>query len=116
MKKSIITFLALLLSLSVTAQWKWHNPMAAGFPVVQNQAFPEETGKSYARLPERAKQKVTKDVWALSRNSSGLALYFRTDAKEIRVRYTVGGGRSMIHMPATGVSGVDLYRDRKSVV
>lgn len=110
MKKSIITFLALLLSLSVAAQWKWHNPMDAGFPVVQNQAFPEETGKSYARLPERAQQKVTKDVWALSRNSSGLALYFRTDAKEIRVRYTVGGGRSMIHMPATGVSGVDLYR------
>ena len=35
---------------------------------------------------------------------------FVTDAQEIRVRYVLLGQRiAMAHMPATGVSGVDLY-------
>ena len=44
--------------LPATAQWKWHNPMDAGFPVVQNQGFTREIGTSYTRLPDRAKGAV----------------------------------------------------------
>lgn len=91
------------------AQWKWSDPLQAGFRVVQNQGWNEDGG-NYRRLPLRAKQTVRREVWNLACESAGLSLCFRTDVSEIRVRYLVTGGRSMPHMPATGVSGVDLYK------
>lgn len=50
-------------------------------------------------------------MWSLAGESAGLAICFKTDAKDIKVKYKATGGYSMLHMPATGVSGVDLYRD-----
>lgn len=94
---------------AVAQQWKWYNPMDAGFPVVQNQGWTEEIGKTYNRLPDRAAGKVNGGVWALSHHSSGLAVHFYSNASKIRVRYAVDGPLAMHHMPATGVSGVDLY-------
>ena len=110
MKKLLFSLLGLLSLLPAAAQWKWHNPVEAAYPVVQNQAFAHEIGPSYVRLPDRAHGVVSENVWNLSRNSAGLALHFYSNASQIRVRYTVAGGYSMPHMPATGVSGVDLYR------
>lgn len=95
--------------LPVYAQWQWHNPVEAGFKVIQNQAWPDEIGDRYVRLPDRAQADVRPAVWNLSRQSAGLAVHFFSNAPEIKVRYTVGGAHSMPHMPATGVSGVDLY-------
>lgn len=109
MKKLIGTFLLCFVVLSVAAQWKSYNPMDAGFPVIQNQGFISEIGKTYARLPDRAKEVVRQPLWDLSRNSAGLAVYFYSNAPQITVRYKVAGGYSMPHMPATGVSGVDMY-------
>ena len=51
MKKLICLLFCCLLFLPATAQWKWHNPMEAGFPVIQNQGFTKEIGNSYTRLP-----------------------------------------------------------------
>ena len=102
-----------LMALGVMAQaveWQWYNPMDAGFPTVQNQAYGDEIDKTYYRMPDRAKQSVRKDVWDLSRNSAGLAVYFSSDADQFKIRYVVTGGKAMSHMPATGVSGIDLYR------
>jgi lysophospholipase L1-like esterase len=64
---------------------------------------------NYDRFPARAEQTVRKEVWDLSRNSAGLQVRFRTNASEIKLRYIVTGSKQMNHMPATGVSGVDLY-------
>ena len=110
MKKLLFSLLGLLSLFPVAAQWKWHNPVEAAYPVVQNQGFVQEIGQSFVRLPDRAHGVVSENVWNLSRNSAGLALHFYSNASQIRVRYTVAGGYSMPHMPATGVSGVDLYR------
>ena len=41
--------------------------------------------------------------------SAGLSIAFRSNAPEIKIRYVVKGALSMPHMPATGVSGIDLY-------
>lgn len=109
MKKLISLLFCCLFFLPVTAQWKWHNPMKAGFPVIQNQGFTQEIGNTYTRLPERAKGSVSKSVWMLSRHSAGLAIHFYSNAPQIKVRYAVTGGLNMPHMPSTGVSGVDLY-------
>lgn len=88
----------------------WNDPMKAGFPTVQNQAWTSEIGQSYVRMPDRAESQVRKPLWDLSRNSAGLALYFTTNSPTITVRYKISGSQAMPHMPATGVSGVDLYR------
>ncbi|WP_075316745.1 SGNH/GDSL hydrolase family protein [Bacteroides togonis] len=109
-KKTILSFLLLLLgTLCMEAQMKWVNPLEQPFQVVRGRAWNQELQGTYVRLPQKAKEKVTKAVWELSRQSAGLSIAFYSDSPEIKVRYVVNGNRSMAHMPATGVSGVDLY-------
>lgn len=68
------------------------------------------TAAPFDRLPAGAQGVVPASVWGLSRNSAGLCLRFTTDASSFRVRWTLLNNRlDMPHMPATGVSGVDLY-------
>ena len=105
-----LSILALSLFSTVQAETIWYNPFDAGYPVVQNQAWQEELFGTYQRIPDRAKQNLREVLWNLSLNSSGLALYFNTDAPTLTVRYEVDQDIAMPHMPATGVTGVDLYR------
>ncbi len=88
----------------------WRNPKDCGYNVIQNQAFADEIGGEYNRLPGRAEALVRPAVWNLSLQSAGLAVSFYCNAPEIYVRYDVAGNYSLPHMPATGVSGIDLYR------
>ncbi len=70
----------------------------------------ENTESYYDRLPAFAKDKVRAPVWSLSHDSTGMCLRFLTDAQSIKVRWTVRSeSLAMPHMPATGVSGIDLY-------
>ena len=69
-----------------------------------------DTEAPFDRLPKRAKTIVRKAVWGLSRHSAGLCVRFEADATEIRARWTLRSrSLAMVHMPATGVSGLDLY-------
>ena len=105
-----LSLLALFLGCaSLQAQYKWADPLKQDFHTVRGQAWQDELKDSYARLPQRAEDKVRKPLWDLSRQSAGLSVVFRSNASEIKVRYVVKGGLSMPHMPATGVSGIDLY-------
>ena len=88
---------------------KWWNPAQHPFHTIEGQAWPEEVNDFYDRLPARAEKTVRDAVWNLSRESAGLLIRFRSDAPEIQVRYTVKDAHAMPHMPATGVSGLDLY-------
>ena len=64
----------------------------------------------FDRLPASAEALVRAPVWALSQDSSGLLVRFTTGAPTIRARWTLRSARlAMPHMPATGVSGLDLY-------
>jgi hypothetical protein len=77
---------------------------------VEGKAF-GDTESFYDRLPARAKATVPEPVWNLSHNSAGLALRFVTDAGSFKIRWAVrGASLAMPHMPATGMSGVDVYR------
>ncbi|CAG5068409.1 hypothetical protein DYBT9623_01140 [Dyadobacter sp. CECT 9623] len=88
----------------------WWNPQSAAFPVIEGRAWQGKDLKNpYDRLPAKAEKTVREAVWGLSNQSSGLMIRFRSNSPEIKVRYTVGGGHALPHMPATGVSGVDLY-------
>lgn len=105
-------WLCLLISVQAMAQSDqlvWWNPQSAAFPVIEGQAWPAELKNPYDRLPARAEKQVRDVVWNLSTQSAGLMIRFRANASNIKIRYTVGGKHALPHMPATGVSGVDLY-------
>jgi len=69
-----------------------------------------DTKAPYDRLPARAEDLVRKPVWNLSRQSAGMCVRFVTDAETIWARWTLtNSALAMPHMPATGVSGLDLY-------
>lgn len=71
----------------------------------------ENTESCYDRLPIPAKDKVRPPVWDLSHDSAGMCLRFVTQATSVKVRWTLRQKNlAMPHMPATGVSGIDLYQ------
>ncbi len=78
---------------------------------VEGRILPDQDRQQwFDRLPASAQQSVTKAVWSLSRDSAGMMVRFKTDATAIHVHYKLKKGNlAMAHMPATGVSGVDLY-------
>lgn len=70
----------------------------------------KETKAPFDRLPANAEGVVREPVWNLSRHSAGICVRFITDATTIQARWTLTSDRlAMPHMPATGVSGLDLY-------
>jgi len=111
-KISTILFLSFFcnyFSFSQTAQFTWWNPQTSTIPLIEGQAWAKELKNPYDRLPSRAEKVVRDAVWGLSQQSAGLMIRFRSNAAEIKIRYIVGGKQALPHMPATGVSGMDLY-------
>lgn len=99
---------------SVRAQYVWKNPQEQDFPVIRGRAWQHDLQGSYGRLPSKAQEKVRKAVWDLSQQSAGLSVAFYSNSPEIKIKYGVKGNRGMVHMPVTGVSGVDLYATDKN--
>ncbi len=84
----------------------WHDVREWG---VEGRGF-DDTEKYFDRLPARAKKTIRGAVWNLSRHSAGMLVRFRTDAFAIWSDHVVtSSGLALPHMPATGVSGLDLY-------
>ena len=50
MKRLFCLLFFCMACLSAGAQWKWQNPMDAGFPVVQNQGWPGREGNKTRRM------------------------------------------------------------------
>ncbi len=114
MKKLFILFFSLLPFFSFSQDGKsisWWDPSKNEFSVIEGQAWGKEVQSPYDRLPARANETVAKDVWGNSRQSAGLMIRFRSNSENIYIRYGVQnrGSFAMNHMPATGVSGVDMY-------
>jgi hypothetical protein len=86
----------------------WHNPESWG---VEGRLWSKDARQRYYdRLPAKAEGKVTDAVWGLSRDSSGIMVRFVTDATSIHAHYKLSKTKlASPHMPATGVSGLDLY-------
>jgi lysophospholipase L1-like esterase len=76
---------------------------------IEGRAFAERAAP-YDRLPARAEGQVRAKVWELSRQSAGMVVRFQSNSPGLWVRYRLTSDRlAMPHMPATGVSGLDLY-------
>ncbi len=109
MKKIITTILTLFIAYSAYSQLIWYSPLNKKENYISGRGWYTELKNGYNRLPDRVKDKLRTKHWDLSQNSAGLTIKFNTNASRIVVKYCVGGEYSMPHMPATGVSGVDLY-------
>ena len=93
---------------AIPADAQWHDVTTWG---VEGRGWGDQQRKRwFDRLPAKAEGSVTDAVWSLSRDSAGMMVRFKTDAREIYARYTVSKEKlGSPHMPATGVSGLDLY-------
>ena len=92
----------------VPADAQWHDVTTWG---VEGRGWGDQERKRwFDRLPAKAEKTVTPAVWGLSRDSAGMLVRFKTDAKAIYCRYDLAKANlSLPAMPATGVSGLDLY-------
>lgn len=89
----------------------WYDVQLLG---IEGQGW-SDTKATFDRLPGRAEGIVRDAVWGLSRHSAGMAVRLKTDATTIHARWSLtSSGLSMPHMPATGVSGLDLYVKAKA--
>ena len=85
---------------------QWHDARDLG---IEGKGW-SETKHLFDRWPARAEGKVRGAVWSLGEDSAGMAVRFVTDATSISARWTLRREHlAMPHMPASGVSGVDLY-------
>ena len=86
----------------------WYSVMDWG---VEGRILPDQVrARWFDRFPKSAEGHVPQNVWNLSRHSAGMMARFETDATAIHVHYRLANNNlAMPHMPATGVSGVDLY-------
>ena len=93
---------------AIPADAQWHDVTTWG---VEGRGWVDQQRKRwFDRLPAKAEGSVSDAVWSLSRDSAGMMVRFKTDAREIYARYTVSKEKlGSPHMPATGVSGLDLY-------
>lgn len=110
--KTLMTFLLILSNIRIASSQDtvtWWNPTNTSFSVIEGQGWHTGLAHFYDRLPIKVKGAVRKPVWYLSEDGAGLIVRFRSNATNIHVRYTVSRKIDRPHMPATGVSGVDLY-------
>lgn len=87
---------------------QWHDVTAWG---VEGRGWEDqERRRWFDRLPAKAEKTVTPAVWNLSHDSAGMMVRFKTDAKSVYARYDLSkASLALPAMPATGVSGLDLY-------
>jgi hypothetical protein len=102
----LTSFVCLLLLQTPAGLITWHDVRQFG---VEGQGW-SETKQPFDRLPARAEGVVRPPVWSLAEDSAGLSVRFSTDAPTIRARWSLREATlALPHMPATGVSGLDLY-------
>jgi hypothetical protein len=93
---------------AAAANLDWHDITRWG--VEGREWINEERLRWFDRFPAAAQKTIPPAVWNLSRDSTGMMVRFKTDASSIHVHYKLSKDRlGMPHMPATGVSGIDLY-------
>ncbi|MDD2328947.1 MAG: SGNH/GDSL hydrolase family protein [bacterium] len=106
-RKHFFSIIMLLIgsALTLQSQTSWHDGNL--FPLLGKTCDSTET--RYERLPASLKEVSRPPVWHLGKNSSGLALRFRSNSTRISARWELREDVNMNHMTDTGIKGVDLY-------
>ncbi len=70
-----------------------------------------DTDDFYDRLPKNVTTNVNNGVRGMKHHSAGMQFRFRTDSKALYFKWMpYSSNLAMDHMPSTGVSGIDVYR------
>lgn len=107
MKKIGILLVFGILCLPTTyAQIRYYD--ATQFPLLGK--INDSTETRYERLPESLKEICRPPVWKLGKNTSGLAIRFRSNTTRVAAKWTLlYESNHLNHMTDTGVKGLDLY-------
>ena len=78
---------------------------------IEGRAF-DDVENYYDRLPSNVTERVNAGVRRMKHDTSGMQFRFVTDSKRLTFRWTPyrKDWIEMHHMPASGVSGIDIYR------
>ena len=77
---------------------------------IEGRAF-DDTEHWYDRLPSNVTKKVNGGVRNMKHHTAGMQFRFTTDSKRLVFKWKpYNKNLAMGHMPATGVSGIDVYR------
>ena len=77
---------------------------------IEGRAF-DDVEEYYDRLPTGVTEAVNPGVRSMKHHTTGLQFRFSTDSRRLVFRWTPRGrGLAMDHMPASGMSGIDVYR------
>ena len=88
---------------------KWMDPTKMTEQCIDGRGWNDGYTFPYDRMPQKAQSMVRPVLWDLSKHAAGEYINFTTNSSTIYVRLKVKGAQAMAQMPATGVSGVDLY-------
>lgn len=103
---SLILFLGISSAKAIkTDDLLWHN--ADSLPLLGTLA--PDASKAYSRLPDSLETRIRPELWALGKNSAGLAIRFRSDASALGFKWKSLNKFNMNHMTPTGIRGLDLY-------
>ena len=91
----------------VTNGVKW---IDGRFLPIEGRVF-DDVEHYYDRLPSNVTTKVNGGVRSMKHHTAGMQFRFATDSKKLVFKWVpYSGSLSMNHMPATGVSGIDIYK------
>lgn len=86
---------------------RWYAPYERPFRMV---GFPWwEQDRTYRRLPRFPDWQIPPAVDELANHTAGGQVAFRTDSRTIDLKVKLRAPANMVHMPATGQCGFDLY-------
>lgn len=106
MRVSRLLFVLVALAPALAQELEWTEVRQLG---LEGQGW-TDVRHPYDRLPAKAENMVRPPVWRLSQDSAGMSVRFSTAAPTISARWTLRREQlALPHMPATGVSGLDLY-------
>ena len=86
---------------------KWYAPYEAPLRLSGFAWF--EQDRIYRRLPVKPDWPIPDAVDHLANHTAGGQVAFRTDSRRVWVKVQLAGPANMVHMPATGQCGFDLY-------
>ena len=86
---------------------KWYAPYEAPLRLSGFAWF--EQDRIYRRLPVKPDWPIPDAVDQLANHTAGGQVAFRTDSRREWVKVQLAGPANMVHMPATGQCGFDLY-------
>jgi hypothetical protein len=106
MKKPILFLIAVFFYTTQQAQSPIRYHTIENLSIL-GRAFPTQT--IYQRFPDSLASFLRLPVWQLSKNATGLAVYFETNSKQLSAKWKTGATTSFPHVANTLVKGLDLY-------